>query len=84
MQIREQYEIFKNINTPTSKEIDFTRSDLLKIQISGEGTCSIKIYGKIDRSVDFAPMLIIRDIDYKFIDTITEKGIYMCLTMTFR
>ena len=61
---------------PTSYEIDFTRSDLLKIQISGEGTCSIKIYGKIDRSVDFAPMLIIRDIDYKFIDTITEKGIY--------
>ena len=78
MQIRQQYEIFKNINTPTSYEIDFTRSDILKIQVSGEGVCSIKVYGKVenDKDIDFAPMLIIRDIDYKFIDTITAKGIY--------
>lgn len=78
MQIRQQYEIFKNIDTPTSYEIDFTRSDILKIQVSGEGVCSIKVYGKIenDKDIDFAPMAIIQDVDYDFIDTITQKGVY--------
>lgn len=76
MQIREQFNIFKNTNTPLVYEIDFTRSDILKIQISGDGSCSIKIYGRLDKKSEYSPMFIIRDVDYNFIDTIVEKGVY--------
>ena len=49
MQIRQKYIIFdKPKNTPLPYIINFTRSDLLKIQVSGDGNCDIKIYGKIN------------------------------------
>lgn len=76
MQIRQQYKIFENTDTPLSYEIDFTRSDLLKIQLSGQGNCIIKIYGKLSKNVDYSQMAIIQDIDYSFIDTITDVGVY--------
>ena len=36
--------------------------------------CSIKVYGKVenDKNIDFAPMAIIQDVDYDFIDTINS------------
>lgn len=76
MQIREQYNVFKNTDTPLVYEIDFTRSDLLKIQIIGEGTCSIKVYGRLNKKVEYSPMAIIQDIDYDIIDTIIGQGVY--------
>lgn len=77
MQIRQKYVIFENpTDTPLPYEIDFTRSDLLKIQISGNGNCSIKIYGKINKESDYSQMAIIKDSDYSFTDVISEKGVY--------
>ena len=77
MQIRQKYIIFdKPIDTPLPYIINFTRSDLLKIQISGDGNCEIKIYGKINPISDYEQMSIIQDSDYSFIDTITQKGVY--------
>jgi hypothetical protein len=77
MQIRQKFIVFKNpVDTPSPYEIDFTRSDLLKIQISGSGSCDIKIYGKINPDSDYAQMAIIKDSDYSFIDTISETGVY--------
>lgn len=77
MQIRQKYIIFENpTTTPLPYELDFTRSDLLKIQISGDGDCSIKVYGKINSKSDYAEMAIIKDSDYSFINTITQKGVY--------
>ena len=57
-------------------EIDFTRSDLLKIQISGDGSCNIKIYGKINPKSDYEQMAIIQDSDYSFIENIVKRGVY--------
>lgn len=77
MQIRQKYIVFENpTDTPLPYEIDFTRSDLLKIQISGDGNCSIKIYGKINPKSDYVQMSIIQDSDYTFINNITENGVY--------
>lgn len=77
MQIRQKYVIFEHpTNTPLPYEIDFTRSDLLKIQISGDGNCNIKIYGKINKESDYSEMAIIKDSDYSFINSISEKGVY--------
>lgn len=77
MQIREKHIIFeKPTDIPLPYKIDFTRSDLLKIQISGDGNCSIKIYGKIHPELDYSLMAIIQDSDYSIIDTIIQKGIY--------
>jgi len=77
MQIRQKYIIFdKPTNTPLSYEIDFTKSDLLKIQVSGDGECDIKIYGKIHPKSEYSLMSIIKDFDYNFINTINSKGVY--------
>lgn len=77
MQIRQKYIIFdKPKNTPLPYIINFTRSDLLKIQVSGDGNCDIKIYGKINPISNYEQMSIIRDSDYNFIDNITQKGVY--------
>ena len=77
MQIRQRYTIFENpTNTPLPYEIDFTKSDLLKIQVSGDGTCNIKVYGKINLKSDYSQMAIIKDSDYSFVNVIAEKGVY--------
>ena len=77
MQVRQKYIVFKNpIDTPLPYEIDFTRSDLLKIQISGNGNCNIRIYGKINPDSEYAQMAIIQDLDYSFINTIIQPGVY--------
>ena len=77
MQIRQKYTIFGNpVDTPLPYEIDFTKSDLLKVQVSGDGECDIKIYGKINPKSDYEQMVIIRDSDYGFIDSIVQKGVY--------
>ena len=47
MHVRQQFVIFdQNSKAPLDYEIDFTKSDMLKLQIMGEGTCQIKVYGK--------------------------------------
>ena len=77
MQIRQKYIIFdKPTTTPLSYEIDFTKSDLLKIQVSGNGECNITVYGKIHPKSEYYPITIIQDSDYKFINAINSKGIY--------
>ena len=77
MQIRQKYIIFdKPTQAPLLYEIDFTKSDLLKLQISGEGKCNIKVFGKINSLMEYAPMMIIHDSTYTFVDTIVSKGVY--------
>jgi hypothetical protein len=75
--VRQQFVIFdQNSKAPLDYEIDFTKSDMLKIQVIGNGICQIKVYGKIAKGIDYSEVGILRDCDYNFIDTITEKGIY--------
>lgn len=60
--------------------LDTTMSDMLKIQIDGTGSCDIKVYGRLTNLIDFSELVIIKDIDYSFINSISEKGVYTVST----
>ena len=51
-------------------------ADVLKIQISGTKTCSIKAYGRLSTFMDEQELSIIKDNDYSVINEITKNGIY--------
>ena len=76
MRIRDIKMIFKDITPENPIIIDTTMSDLIKIQIEGEGNCDVKVYGQITKDVEFSNLAIIRDEDYGVIDSISGKGIY--------
>ena len=78
MTIRETYKIFEKTSTSLEKEIDFTRSNVLKIQISGEGVCDIEVYGSLQKAdgINYEKMPIIDEKVYEIISNITKSGIY--------
>ena len=76
MRIRDIKMIFKNITPDNPIIVDTTMSDLIKIQIEGDGNCDVKVYGQITKDVEFSNLAIIRDEDYGVIDSISGKGIY--------
>lgn len=76
MRIRDIRMIFKDTTPENSIIIDTTMSDMLKIQVEGDGKCDMKVYGQIAKDVAFSKVAIIKDADYSVIDSISEKGIY--------
>ena len=77
MHVRQHFVIVnEDSQIPLNYEIDFTKSDMLKLQVIGDGTCEIKVYGKISKDLDYLEVSILKDSDYSFINTITEKGLY--------
>ena len=76
MRIRDIKMIFKNITSDNPIIVDNTMSDLIKIQIEGDGNCDVKVYGQITKDAEFSNLAIIRDEDYGVIDSISGKGIY--------
>lgn len=78
MTIRETYTIFEKTSTPLEYEMDFTRSNVLKLQISGEGICDIEVYGSLQKNdnVGYEKMPIIDEKVYEIISNITKSGIY--------
>ena len=76
MQIREEFLVFENTNTPFDYEIDTLSSDLLKLQIVGEGDCLIKVLAKLTNSDDYSPVAIIDDKTFDMLDSITKTGLY--------
>ena len=51
-------------------------ADILKIQISGNDICSIKIYGRLSPYMEEQELSAIKDNDYSVVNTITTSGIY--------
>lgn len=76
MQIREEFLVFENTNTPLTYEIDTLSSDLLKIQIVGTGDCLIEISAKLTNSEDYSAVAIIDDKTYDMLDSIVTSGLY--------
>ena len=68
--------IFKDIAPDKPIILDTTMSDMVKIQIEGNGSCDIKVYGQLTNLIDFSEVAIIRDIDYGLINSISGKGVY--------
>ena len=76
MQIREEFLVFENTNTPLTYEIDTLSSDLLKIQIVGTGDCLIEVSAKLTKSDDYSNIAIIDDKTYEMLDSIIRSGLY--------
>ena len=76
MRIRDLKMIFKDAIPEKEIILDTTMSDMLKIQVEGNGSCDIKVYGQLTNLIDFSELAIIRDIDYGLINSISKKGIY--------
>lgn len=76
MQIREEFLVFENTNTPLTYEIDTLSSDLLKIQIVGTGDCLIEVSAKLTNSDDYSNIAIIDDKTYEMLDSIITSGLY--------
>lgn len=76
MQIREEFLVFENTNTPLTYEIDTLSSDLLKIQIVGTGDCLIEVSAKLTNSDDYSNIAIIDDKTYEMLDSIISSGLY--------
>ena len=68
--------IFKDTAPENPIVIDTTMSDMIKIQIEGDGSCDVKVYGQITKDVEFSNLAIIRDEDYGVINSISGKGMY--------
>lgn len=51
-------------------------ADILKVQVSGFGTCSIKAYGRLSPLMDENELSIIKDSDYSIVSIIMSSGIY--------
>ena len=51
-------------------------ADVLKIQVSGNGTCSIKAYGRLSPLMDEEELSAIKDTDYSIVSIIASSGIY--------
>ena len=84
MQIREEYKIFKDTNTPLDYEIDVLHSDMLKMQIVGEGNCEIEVLAKLTKSKDYSPIAIINDNTYDMMKSITTTGLYTVSTTGYK
>ena len=76
MQIKEEFLVFENTNTPLDYEIDTLSSDILKIQIIGTGECLIEVFAKLTNSEDYNPVAIIDDKTFDMIDAIVKSGLY--------
>lgn len=76
MQIREEFLVFENTNTPLDYEIDTLSSDILKIQVIGSGECLIEVLAKLTNSEDYSPVAIIDDKTFDMIDNIVKSGLY--------
>lgn len=68
--------LFKDTTPENPIIIDTTMSDMIKIQIEGDGSCDVKVYGQITKDVEFSNLAIIRDEDYGVINSISGKGMY--------
>ena len=84
MQIREEFLVFENTNTPLDYEIDVLSSDILKIQISGTGTCLIEVYAKLTNANDYSLISIIDDKTYDIREKITTSGLYSVSTTGYK
>ena len=84
MKIREEYTIFENTNTPLNYEIDVLDSDMLKIQVVGEGECEIEISAKLTQADDYSPIAIIEDTTYEMLKSIVKTGIYTISTTGYK
>lgn len=51
-------------------------ADVLKIQVSGNDTCSIKAYGRLSPFMDEEELSAIKDTDYNIVNIIASSGIY--------
>ena len=51
--------IFKDTAPENPIVIDTTMSDMIKIQIEGDGSCDVKVYGQITKDVEFSNLAII-------------------------
>ena len=76
MQIREEFLVFENTNTPLDYEIDTLSSDILKIQLIGTGQCEMEVLARLTNSDQYSPVAIINDKTFDMIDCITEAGLY--------
>ena len=76
MQIREEFLVFENTNTPLDYEVDTLSSDVLKIQLSGTGNCLIEVVARLTNSNEYSPVAIIDDKTYDMIESITQAGLY--------
>ena len=84
MQIREEFLVFENTNTPLDYEIDTLSSDLLKIQITGSGECVIEVYAKLTNSNDYSLVAIIDDKTYDMKEIISSAGLYSVSTTGYK
>ena len=76
MQIREEFLVFENTNTPLEYTIDTLSSDLLKIQVIGTGKCLIEVSAKLTNSDDYSIVAIIDDKTYDMLNSIEKSGLY--------
>lgn len=51
-------------------------ADILKVQVSGTSTCSIKAYGRLSPLMDEQELAVIKDTDYSIVNIISSSGIY--------
>lgn len=56
--------------------IKIGEADILKVQISGTGTCSIKLYGRLSPLMEEQELSAIKDNDYNMVNVIVNSGIY--------
>ena len=84
MQIREEFLVFENTNTPLDYEIDTLSSNLLKIQITGIGNCLIEVYAKLTNSNDYNMVAIIDDRTYDMLEQIVNSGLYSVSTTGYK
>lgn len=51
-------------------------ADILKVQVCGADTCSIKTYGRLSPLMDEQELIAIKDTDYSMVNIISGPGIY--------